>query len=82
MNTDEHGFNLTRRLSETNMPCHSMLEQDKEALKIFRAEGEKRFSLLDGCIRWPVISRHVNELTAIRDELLRAKRSLTDLPTA
>jgi hypothetical protein len=62
--------------------CHSMLEQDKEALKIFRTEGEKHFSHLDGCIRWPVLSRHINELAAIRDELLKAKRSLTDLPNA
>jgi len=27
--------------------CHSMLEQDSDAIKIFRAEGEKRFSLIE-----------------------------------
>jgi hypothetical protein len=62
--------------------CHSMLEQDNDAIKIFRAEGEKRFSLIEGCLRWPVLSRHNKEISAIRDELLKAKRSLNDLPAS
>jgi len=60
--------------------CHSMLDQDNDAIKLFRAEGEKRFSQIDGCFRWPVLSRHHKEILAIRDELLKAKRSLSDLP--
>ena len=61
--------------------CHSMLEQDSDAIKIFRAEGEKRFSLIESCLRWPVLSRQKKEISAIRDELQKAKRSLSDLPT-
>ena len=62
--------------------CHSLLEQDKDAIKLFRTEAEKRFSKIDDCLRWPVISRHEKELQAIRDELLKAKRGLNDLPAS
>lgn len=62
--------------------CHSMLEEDKDAIKIFRTEGERRFSQIEDCFRWPVLSRHSKEISAIRDELLKAKRSLNDLPTS
>lgn len=60
--------------------CNSMLEKDVDAIKLFRAEGEKRFSLIEDCMRWPVLNRHSKEILAIRDELLKAKRSLSDLP--
>jgi hypothetical protein len=59
-----------------------MLEQDRDAIKLFRAEGEKRFSRIEDCIRWPVLSGHSKEILAIRDELLKAKRSLSDLPAS
>ena len=62
--------------------CHSLLEQDGDAINLFRAEAEKRFSLIDDCLRWPVIARHERELKAIREELLRAKRELNDRPCA
>jgi hypothetical protein len=60
--------------------CHSLLEKDADAIKLFRAEAEKRFSKIDDCLRWPVVSRHEKELLAIREELLNAKRGLNDLP--
>ncbi len=60
--------------------CHSLLEEDAAAIKLFRAEAEKRFSKIDECLRWPVIARHEKDLQAIREELLKAKRGLTDLP--
>ena len=62
--------------------CYSLLGQDDDALKLFRREADKRFSRIDDCLQWPAISRHKTELSAIRDELLKAKRSLTDLPKA
>ncbi len=62
--------------------CHSLLEQDPDAIKLFRAEAEKRFSKIDECLRWPVISRHEKDLLAIREELLKAKRGLNELPTS
>ena len=61
--------------------CHLLLEQDGDAIKLFRTEAEKRFSKIDQCIRWPVIARHEKELISIRGELLKAKRGLNDLPT-
>ena len=61
--------------------CHSLLQEDRDAIKLFRAEAEKRFSKIDQCLRWPVLSRHERDLRAIRDELLKAKRGLNDLPT-
>jgi hypothetical protein len=62
--------------------CYSLLGQDDEALKVFRRETEKRFSKIVECLQWPAISRHEKELRAIRDEFLKAKRSLTDLAKA
>jgi len=62
--------------------CYSLLGQDKEALALFRQESEKRFSVIDECLRWPAISRHEKDLREIRENLLKAKRSLTDLPTS
>lgn len=62
--------------------CHSLLGEDKEAINLFRAEAEKRFSKIEECLRWPAISHHQKELQAIRDELLRAKRGLDDLPAS
>ncbi len=61
--------------------CHSLLGEDDEAMKLFRAEAEKRFSKIEDCLRWPVVSRHEKELQAIRGELLRAKRGLNELPS-
>jgi len=61
--------------------CHSLLDQDRDAIKLFRTEAEKRFSKIDQCLRWPVIARHEEELRSIREELLKAKRGLNDLPT-
>ena len=61
--------------------CHSLLEQDGEAIKLFRTEAERRFSTIDQCLRWPAIARHKRELESIREELLKAKRGLNDLPT-
>jgi hypothetical protein len=60
--------------------CHSLLDEDKEAINLFRAEAEKRFSKIEDCLRWPVVSRHQKELQAIRDDLVKAKRGLNDLP--
>jgi tetratricopeptide (TPR) repeat protein len=60
--------------------CYSLLGEDEKALKIFRQQSEKRFSQIDDCLRWPAISRLQKELRAIRDELLKAKRSLSELP--
>jgi hypothetical protein len=60
--------------------CHSLLGQDGDAIKLFRAEGEKRFSQIEDCLRWPVLHRHSKEILAIHEELLRARRSLSDLP--
>jgi hypothetical protein len=60
--------------------CKSLLGQDTDALEIFRLEAQKRFSRTNDYLRWPAISRHQKELRTIRDELLKAKRSLTDLP--
>ena len=62
--------------------CHSLLGEDKEAIKLFHAEADKRFSKIDDCLRWPAISHHQNELQAIRDELLKSKRGLNDLPVS
>src|ERR1017187_4143264 len=62
--------------------CYSLLGRDEDALKIFRQEAEKRFSRINDCLRWPAVSRHEKELRAIRDDLLKAKRCLTDLPKA
>lgn len=62
--------------------CRSMLEQDGDAIKLFRAEAEKRFSKIEECLRWPVIARHEKELKSIREELLKGKRGLNDLPTS
>ncbi len=62
--------------------CYSLLGKDDDALELFRREADKRFSRIDDCLQWPAISRHKTELSAIRDELLKAKRSLTDLPKA
>lgn len=59
--------------------CYSLLEQDADAMKIFRTEAEKRFSEIDDCLAWPAISRHQRELKIIKEELLKGKRSLTDL---
>jgi hypothetical protein len=61
--------------------CHSLLEQDSDAINLFRTEGEKRFSKIDQCLRWPVVARHEKELKSIREEFLKAKRGLNDLPT-
>jgi NAD-dependent SIR2 family protein deacetylase len=60
--------------------CKSLLGLDADALEIFRQEAHKRFSRIHDFLRWPAISRHENELRAIRDDLLKAKRSLTDFP--
>jgi hypothetical protein len=62
--------------------CHSLLQEDKPAIALFRREAEKRFSQIDECLQWPAVSRHHKELTAIRDDLLRTRRSLTELPAA
>ena len=62
--------------------CHSLLGEDREAIGLFRAEAERRFSKIEDCLRWPVISRHQTELQSIRDDLLKAKRGLNDLPTS
>lgn len=62
--------------------CKSLLGQDAEALEIFRQEAQKRFSRTNDYLRWPAISRHEKELRLIHDDLLKAKRSLTDLPKA
>jgi len=62
--------------------CHSMLGEDSDAIKLIRVEGEKRFSRIEDCLRWPVLSRHSKEILAIRDELLKAKRSLNNLPAS
>jgi hypothetical protein len=69
-------------ITEDNMVkgvCHSLLEQDGEAIKLFRAEAEKRFSKIETCIRWPVLARHEKELKSIREELFKARRGLNDL---
>jgi len=66
-------------MSSSMITWDPMLEQDGDAIKTFRIEGEKRFSLIEDCLRWPVISRHEKEILAIRDELQKAKRSLSDL---
>jgi NAD-dependent SIR2 family protein deacetylase len=58
--------------------CYSLLDQDRDAMKIFRVESEKRFSKIDECLRWPVISRHKGELETIRDEFAKAKRGLNE----
>ena len=60
--------------------CKSLLGEDDEALAIFRRESEKRFSRIDHCLRWPAVSRHEKELRTIREDLLKAKRSLANLP--
>lgn len=60
--------------------CNSLLGQDDEAIKLFRSEAEKYFSKIDDCLRWPVLSRHNKEFQDIRNELLKAKRGLNDLP--
>jgi tetratricopeptide (TPR) repeat protein len=62
--------------------CYSLLKKDTDALNTFRTEAEKRFSNIDLALRWPVISRHEKELRLIRDNLLKAKRALSDLPKA
>ena len=62
--------------------CYSLLGRDDDALRLFRREAGKRFSRIHDCLQWPAISRHKTELSAIRDELLKGKRSLTDLPKA
>jgi hypothetical protein len=62
--------------------CRSLLGEDAAALKIFQQEAAKRFSQTHNFLRWPVLSRHEKELRSIRDDLLKAKRSLTDLPAA
>ena len=62
--------------------CYSLLQEDDKAIALFRREAEKRFSRIDDCLQWPAISRHEKELIAIRNDLLKAKRSLTDLPRA
>lgn len=62
--------------------CHSLLGQDKEAVKIFQEEAEKRFSSIDMCLTWPVISHHEAELRAIRQDLVRSKRSFNSLGLA
>ncbi|HAB18126.1 MAG TPA: SIR2 family protein [Verrucomicrobiota bacterium] len=62
--------------------CHSLLEQDRDAIKLFTVEAEKRFSKIDECLRWPVVARHEKELNLIREELLKGKRELNDLPTS
>ena len=60
--------------------CSSLLGNDKETLAIFNREGEKRFSVVDDCLRWPVFSRHLKEMKGIRDDLLKAKRAFNDFP--
>ncbi len=60
--------------------CYSLLGQDDKALSIFSTEAGKKFSLVDDCLRWPVISRHEKELRGIRDDLLKSKRSFTTSP--
>ena len=62
--------------------CYSLLGQDDDALKLFSREAEKRFSRIDECLTWPAVSRLEKEMRAIRDDLLKSKRSLTDLPKA
>jgi len=62
----------------TKAVCNSLLERDKEALAIVESEAKRRFSKIDLCSRWPVLSRHQKQLKAIREELLKAKRTLTD----
>jgi hypothetical protein len=60
--------------------CYSLLGRDAEALEVFRSEAEKRFSLIDDGLQWPAISRHHKQLYAIREELLKTRRSLGELP--
>lgn len=59
--------------------CHSLLRDDEECLKIIRQEAEKRFSRIDHCLDWPAVSRHREALVAMRTDLLKARRSLTEL---
>ena len=82
-NIDKVRLDTLAKATESEMVkgvCYSLLAQDKEALEIFRNESEKRFSRIDSCLQWPAVSRHEKDLRAIRDELLLAKRALTDLP--
>lgn len=59
--------------------CYSLLAQDEKALEIFRSESEKRFSRIFDCLRWPAISRHQTQLLEIKENLVKGKRSFTDL---
>lgn len=59
--------------------CYSLLGQDEKALSIFTTEAGKKFSLIDDCLRWPVVSRLEKELRTIREDLVKSKRSITTL---
>ena len=59
--------------------CHVLLNEDDKALEIFRSEATKRFSQIISCLRWPSVLRLQKELEAIRDDLLKQKRSFNSL---
>jgi len=58
--------------------CHTLLGENKEAISILKAESEKRFSRVDGCLRWPALSGLQTELRAIREDLIKRKRTIAD----
>lgn len=58
--------------------AHKLLGEEKAALDIFKTEGAKRFSIVDGAEEWPALASIRDQIIAIKSDLIANRRSMNE----